>query len=130
MRKLAGVVVVLGVLVCAGCAKPVPKYWASAGGSRSDATVMVGYAYNPTTEIPQTNPEQAHEEALKRCRAWGYLEADPFGMVTKRCADMVYGFGGPQCVEMMVTQQYQCLGRGDRATPMEDDTSKAKKIKP
>lgn len=130
MRKLVGVTLALGFMFCAGCAKPVTKYWDAAGGSRSDATVIVGYTYNPNTEIPQTSSGQAHEEALKRCQAWGYLEADAFGMVTKRCTNMAYGFGGPQCLEMMVTQQYQCLGRGDMATPHEVDTRNTRKTQP
>ena len=66
---------------------------------------------------------QAREQAVKRCQAWGYQEAEAFGLITKRCQDV-------QCVEMLVTQQYQCLGRGDMATPLEQDMSKAKKIKP
>lgn len=119
MRKLLTLTLAAAFLCATGCAKPVTKMWEAAGGSRSDATVTVGYTYNPNTEIPQVNAEQAHREAIERCRAWGYQEAEAFGMVTRRCINMVYAFGGPQCAEMMVSQQYQCIGRGDMATPNE-----------
>lgn len=119
MRKLLTLTLAAAFLCATGCAKPVTKMWEAAGGSRSDATVTVGYTYNPNSEIPQTNNTQAHQEAVERCRAWGYSEAEAFGLVSRRCVNMVYGFGGPQCLEMLVTQEYQCLGRGDAATSLE-----------
>lgn len=123
MKKIT-TVILAAVFICGiGCAKKVPKYWEAAGGSRADATVIVGYTYTPQFEIPVPDDTQAHAEAVKRCRAWGYQEAEAFGLVTKRCQD-------PQCVEMLVTQQYQCLGRGDMSTPHEQDLNKAKKITP
>lgn len=119
MKKLATLMLAAALTLAAGCAKPVMKQWQAAGGSRADATVTVGFSYDPNTEKPETSADQAHKEALARCRAWGYQEAEPFGLVTKHCADMVYTFGGPVCVEMLVTQQYQCLGRGDSMLPAE-----------
>lgn len=115
----------LAFLVCAfmltaGCAKKVFKTWASSGGSRADATVEVGFTYNPASEIPEFSEAQGRKVAEEKCRYWGYPEAEPFGMVKKRCQEMVYaGWGGPHCVEMLITQEYQCLGRGDRETPLE-----------
>lgn len=119
MRKLVTLTLAAAMLCATGCAKPVTKMWEAAGGSRSDATVTVGYTYQPQREIPQANAEQARREAVERCRAWGYSEAEAFGLVSQRCVNMYYGAFGPQCLEMLVTQQYQCLGRGDAATPSE-----------
>lgn len=127
MKKLATLIVAAAFLCAAGCAKPVTKMWEAAGGSRSDATVTVGYSYNPNSEIPQANADQARNSALQRCRAWGYQEADPFGLVTRRCVNQVYTFGGVTCLEMLVTQQYQCLGRGDMALPNEIPATSRKK---
>lgn len=121
MRKLATLILAVALaLSVTGCAKPVAKMWQAAGGSRADATVTVGYTYNPNMEVPQVNADQAHNEAVARCRAWGYQDAEPFGLVSRHCSNMVYGFGGPTCLEMLVTQQYQCLGRGnaDFASPV------------
>ena len=123
MNKLATLLLAALFLCGLGCAKKVTKYWEAAGGSRADATVIVGYTYNPQLEIPVPDGSQAHAEAVKRCQAWGYQEAEAFGLVTKRCQD-------PQCVEMLVTQQYQCLGRGDMSTPLEGEPAKGKKIRP
>lgn len=116
MNKLATLTLAAAFLLAAGCAKPVMKQWQAAGGSRADATVTVGYSYNPNTEVPTVNEAQAQNEAIQRCRAWGYHNAEPFGLVSKHCSNMAYGFGGPVCLEMMVTQQFQCLGQGN-ATP-------------
>lgn len=123
MNRLATVLFAALFLCGMGCAKKVTKHWEAAGGSRADATVIVGYTYNPQLEIPMPDGFQAHEEAVKRCQAWGYQEAEAFGLVTKRCQD-------PQCVEMLVTQQYQCLGRGDMSTPLDGEAAKGKKIRP
>lgn len=130
MRKCFTLFLAAIFLCIIGCAKKVPKYWQASGGSRSDATVIVGYTYNPQSEYPLTNEQQAHTEAVKRCEAWGYQEADPFGLVTKRCAEMTYTAFGPMCLEMLVTQQFQCIGRGDMPIPMENEAGTGKIIKP
>lgn len=115
MRKIWLNVLLALVLACSvGCAKKVVKSWASAGGSRADATVEVGYTYNPNLEIPETNEAQGRKVAEEKCRFWGYSEAEPFGMVKSTCQQMAYDpFVGPHCVNMLVVQQYQCLGVGD-----------------
>ena len=114
-----------------GCAKKVMKSWAAAGGSRADATVQVGFVYNPQTEIPEVTEYQGRRVAEEKCRFWGYPEAEPFGMVKKQCQQIVYNaFAGPQCVEILVTQEYQCLGRGDMATTLEQPPASVRKIKP
>lgn len=109
MHKLTTLLLAAGMMF--GCAKQVHKTWESSGGSRADAVVEVGFTYNPQTEQPETSDRQALEEAIKRCRAWGYESAEPFGMFKQNCQQMVsVPFGGLQCQSMLVTRQYQCLG--------------------
>lgn len=117
------------LLFSTGCAKKVLKNWESSGGSRADATVEVGYIYNPASEIPESNEAQGRKVAEEKCRFWGYQEAEPFGMFKKKCQQLFYNpwMGGVQCVEMLVTQEYQCLGRGDSTTPLEKTPTSVKK---
>lgn len=114
MRKLATLTLAAALaLVATGCAKPVTKMWQAAGGSRADATVEVGFEYNPQREQPQVNDQQALAEAVRRCQSWGYADAEPFGMTKNICQRFdPMPFGGVVCGSMLVTRQYQCLGRG------------------
>lgn len=117
MRKLLTLAVASAMICGAGCAKPVAKMWEASGGSRADATVEVGFVFNPELEIPQMSDAQALAEAVKRCQAWGYADAEPFGMIKRQCQQFRPApFGGTICTNMYVTRQYQCLGRGDNAT--------------
>lgn len=131
MKKIMTLFLAAMFLCGIGCAKKVIKNWEAAGGSRADATVEVGYTYNPQIEKPETNDQQALSEARKRCQAWGYQEAEPFGLIKSNCQQMVLQpFAGMVCQSMLVTKQFQCLGRGDAATPLEQDSKNAKIIKP
>lgn len=115
MKKLATLTLAAAlVLAATGCAKPVMKQWQAAGGSRADATVEVGFIYNPQTERPEASDEQAYQEAVRRCKAWGYADAEPFGLVKDNCQNMAFRpFVGYVCEKRMVTRQFQCLGQGN-----------------
>lgn len=114
MRKFWILFLATGFMTCAGCAKPVHKDWAASGGSRADATVEVGFTYHPPSEKPQTNETQGLEEALKRCKSWGYTNAEPFGLYKEQCQQWAMTIFGPgACINMLVTRQYQCLGQGN-----------------
>lgn len=115
MRKVGTLILAAAFLVCAsGCAQKVVKTWEAAGGSRADATVEVGFVFNPEVEIPSHSEQQALQEARKRCQSWGYGDAEPFGLVKSTCQQSRYApFAGLICTSMLVTRQYQCLGRGD-----------------
>lgn len=121
MKKLVTLILAAAFVCGIGCARKVIKNWEAAGGSRSDATIVVGYTYYPGHEQPQVDPSQAQRVALDRCRNWGYENAEPFGMISRRPD----GVGG-----VIVTQSFQCLGRGDLATPNEPEIPAGKKIKP
>ena len=54
MKKTKWLPVIVSLVCLAGCAaKPVEKDWIAVGGSRSDATIRLGYTYNPKIEVPQ-----------------------------------------------------------------------------
>lgn len=131
MKRLAMAFLAAALLCGAGCAKKVTKMWEAAGGSGADATVEVGYTYNPQNELPEANEEQALQEARKRCQAWGYQEAEPFGLIKSNCQQMVFQpFAGMVCTSVLVTKHFQCLGRGDMATPLEQESGKRKRVAP
>lgn len=131
MKRFTLALLAAALLCSAGCAKKVTKMWEAAGGSRADATVEVGYTYNPQNELPEANELQALQEARKRCQAWGYQEAEPFGLIKSNCQQMVFQpFAGMACTSMLVTKQFQCLGRGDMATPLEQESGKGKRVTP
>lgn len=114
MRKLTCLLAMaVAVAMMAGCAaKPVHKDWIAVGGSRSDATIKLGYTYNPVTEIPTLNQQQALDLATQKCQTWGYERAEPFGSVMENCGQVQYnGFAGPQCVKMNATAEFQCVGK-------------------
>lgn len=114
-KKLMTLVLAAAFAIGTGCApKSVVKNWEAAGGSRADATVEVGFTYYPQSEKPEMSEAQAQAEALRRCQAWGYTDAEPFGLVKEQCQRQDFvPFVGLVCGQMLVTRQYQCLGQGN-----------------
>lgn len=114
MKKLATLTLAGVMLFAVGCGpKQVFKAWEASGGSRADATVEVGFVYNPMQEKPEFNESQARTEATRRCEAWGYTDAEPFGLSKEQCQHMIFvPFSGMVCDSMLVTRQFQCLGQG------------------
>lgn len=113
-KKMMTLLLAAAFVIGTGCAKQVTKNWEAAGGSRADATVEVGFTYYPEREKPAMSDAQAYQEALRRCQAWGYTDAEPFGLIKENCQQMDFvPFAGLVCGKMLVTRQYQCLGRGD-----------------
>lgn len=111
-KKLMTLLLAAAFAIGTGCApKTVTKNWEASGGSKADAIVEVGFTYNPQLEKPETSDAQARAEAIKRCQAWGYEDAEPFGMFKQNCQQMDFiPFAGLQCQSMLITRQYQCLG--------------------
>lgn len=107
MRYLISVAVLL-----AGCATQKPVSWSATGGSRSDATVQIGYQYNPTVVIPVTDDYEADRLASERCQAWGFETADRFGVQRTQCQQVGTGLYDGECINMWVTLEYQCIGDG------------------
>lgn len=110
MKRLT-LLLVLSTLLATGCAKQVPKNWAATGGSRSDATVTLSYQYVPISEIPVIDDAEGLQTAIKRCKSWGYKDAEPFGGTTTTSQphmDPVWG----ATTMVTVNKTYQCLGQG------------------
>lgn len=102
----------MAVAVGAGCAKPVHKDWMAMGGSRSDATVKLGYTWNPNNEKPETSQQQAIDLATQKCQTWGYERAEPFGSTFSKCTNMSYQpFAGVVCYQMQAEAEFQCVGK-------------------
>lgn len=103
MRKYLVVFFVL--LVAVGCATQVKKTWSVVGGSKADGTVRLAYEYTEF-EIPNTDEKQALTSALKRCKAWGYKNAEPFDAAMNSCISAPGAFQA--CSMTRVTMDYQC----------------------
>ena len=101
--------------ILSGCASQAPVEWQAYGGSRADATVEIGYAYNPIVQVPVVDDGLADQLAAERCLAWGYDRAEAFGGQIKQCLEVGTDllFAG-QCLDQRVTRTYQCLGDGGR----------------
>ena len=92
------------VAVLTGCA--TQKEWVASGGSRADGTVRLSYEY-ALFEQPQVNDAQGLAVAKTRCVAWGYQEAEAFGMALRTCNNMT----SSGCNSWIVTRIYQCIGK-------------------
>lgn len=106
MKKVLSVLALASVLaMCAGCAQKVHKDWLPMGGSKSDATVKLGYSYDQL-EIPIVNDYQAQNLAAEKCKAWGYDGAEPFGGKMTQMS----GFSTRGQYNYNVIYEFQCTG--------------------
>jgi hypothetical protein len=103
MMKAAAIVAIL--FGAAGCATQVDLV--PTGGSRADATVELSYEAGDLQQ-PIVDERQGEALASRRCNAWGYTGAEPFGGTTRRCVYM----SGLGCARWSYTKKYQCLGTG------------------
>jgi len=100
MNKIIFVIISLSLSSCA-----VVKIPQATGGSKADGIIELSYQYGGF-EIQEVKWDKALITAQKRCRAWGYKNAEAFGGTTSQCqAYNQYG-----CVRQFVTAKYQCLG--------------------
>ena len=88
-----------------GCANNVPKELVATGGSKADGIVELSYQYSER-ETPVVNKAEGLKTAEKRCQAWGYKRADPFGGEKTVCSSPGTW---TECGTHLVTIQYQCL---------------------
>ena len=73
------------------------------GGSKSDGTVIVGANLG---EYDKVNWSGALAKAKRRCRAWGYKDAEAFEGVRERC---IAPGGLTGCQRKELSRTYQCL---------------------
>jgi len=96
---------VVGILL-ASCTTNVPKELVATGGSKADGVVELSYQYNEL-ETPIVDKAKGQETAEKRCKAWGYKRADPFGGEKIICN--ISPGAWTSCGNYIGTIQYQCL---------------------
>ncbi len=114
-------------LALVGCAKAVHKDWAAIGGSRADATIKMGYSWDPRSEKPETSRQQAVDLASTKCKTWGYDGAEEFGASVSTClSHTMQPFVGVVCEQMLATAEFQCIG-GVPATQPEPRMSRTTK---
>src|SRR5690242_20070702 len=90
------------VVLLASCETPMEMQ--ATGGSRADGTVNLSYEYG-LFQLPVVDRTAALQTARSRCTAWGYANAEPFGGQINHC-NRYNGYGN--CLDMLVTVQYQC----------------------
>ena len=77
-------------------------------GNRAGGTVTVGYDTRDIyTDESDIDWRQAKGMAAKKCKAWGYKYAEPFGPVRTVC-QRPGGFSG--CAVGVKLIEYQCIG--------------------
>jgi len=90
------------VFLVAGCT--VSKQFIASGGDRSAGTITLSLTYGMMQKV-KTDPEATYQEALSRCAAWGYSDAEPFGFVETKCIQ----HDGTYCLKYMMSIDYQCI---------------------
>lgn len=104
MTYFANLTLLISISILSGCAtikEPLPT-----GGSRSDGVIELSNEYG-MFESPKIDWNKANISARQRCVAWGYADAEPFGVSKSQC-QAYDGYGS--CVRMYVTTSYQCTG--------------------
>lgn len=84
-----------------GCT--VDKQLSATGGSRSDGIVELSYEIGGFQKA-QIDWGRAQTDAVARCQAWGYQNAEKFGGEKRQC-QMSSEYG---CSQWFVTINYQC----------------------
>ncbi len=103
------------VLIISGCAQTPAKSVVpqAMGGSKADGTIKLGYETSPNAPaIPDW--EGAKQEAVKRCKAWGYTKVDEFSGTETECIEMgagllINGVIPGVCARQNIYKNYQCL---------------------
>lgn len=94
---------VIAAVFSFGCS--VTKEYSATGGSRSDGIMKLSYEFGQY-EVPLTNEQQGLELARRKCKGWGYNDAESLGGITRNCNEV----GLSQCKTWLITKEYQCLG--------------------
>jgi len=114
MRLVNYAVYIVGIVLIIASSS-APKNFAVTGGSRSDATLKLSYEYG-LFETGVANEEQGRISAKKRCKSWGYDQAEPFDQGLRSCI----GRGSSGCVRWRVEWEYQCVNIGSSTKNSEE----------
>lgn len=91
-------------LLLQGCVTPPPANLSASGGSRAAGVVEFSYEYGIVDPAPSSSI--GLDEALTRCKAWGYKGVLPFNKRTSRCNH--FNSFLRQCDSGLTTLTYQC----------------------
>ena len=92
------------VLTLAACT--VDKQLSATGGSRADGIVELSYEIGDMQKA-RIDWARADQDAVRRCNAWGYSQAERFGGERRQCNNpSTYG-----CMNWFVTVNYQCVNQ-------------------
>ena len=94
-----------------GC-ETTPMMLQATGGSRADGTVRTSFRYDAWTS-PTYDPSQGQRIAAKRCKAWGYSDAEAFGPANGQCLQF-NSYGTCTLTEMVL--EFQCQGRPENVS--------------
>ena len=95
-------VATLMAIMLTGCVT-VPKTYEAVDGSKADGKVTMGYQIFGS-QIAKVDENQAYREALRRCRNWGYADAEGFAQRKTLVGTTVWG-----TLTYHVTREFQCL---------------------
>jgi hypothetical protein len=100
---------VTAIFICAlasGCS--VQKDFVPVDGSKADATILVGFKYDVSSEKPVYDVEQAYAVAKDRCMKWGFSDAEFWEPEQwAKCSDSTWQ--GCDMSDRVVLRRYQCL---------------------
>ena len=96
----SGLIAALAAVAIFGFGCTVDKQLTATGGSRADGIVELSYEIGEYQDA-RIDWNRAQAEALQRCQAWGYQNAEKFGGEKRQCQDS-------GCNQWFVTINYQC----------------------
>lgn len=105
MTKKNIILIIVCLAFLDGCRTKINIVPTAVDGSRADGTVTLAYEYG-LFEDPVVDWDDAQKIAKKRCNAWDYKRAEPFGGVQSICV-VRNGYGN--CMRQQVKNVYQCL---------------------
>ena len=94
----------LSIVSLSSCA--VNKTLYPTGGSKADGVIEMTYSYGGF-EQPIVDWDVTEKTAAKRCKSWGYKNAEAFGGTLQQCNSYYNG----SCNSYLVTAKYQCLDK-------------------
>ena len=81
-------------------------------GRKKNGTIRAMYLKQYNSDINLVvNWDKTKKLVSKKCKAWGYDDADPFGATTEKCLERKKNIilGNNYCKRREVYMQYQCV---------------------
>ena len=98
-REIGAVSFIVTAIALGGC---TPVQVVDVGGSKADATVIMGAHVGPFQSPDSIDWTAAESVARQRCMAWGYKTASAFTGIRSQCLDR-------DCMNRELSRTFQCL---------------------